>query len=371
MLALRAVCRTMAGALLAATASCAADASPSTGERSSALIYGEDDRRDYFDVTSEPLRELLARSTVAFVDRSLVESDASGSVRIAAPSYGESQGVCAGEPFADQPSAAQCSGVLIARDLVLTAAHCVRRVACSDWRLVFGFYQEAPEQLRPLRESDVYACAEVASMSYARSGSATEVDHAVVVLDRPVDDERQPVTPDLLDEPMRVGEPIAVIGHPAGLPGKVDGGGRVADVRADSLDYFLATSDTFDGSSGSGVYDADHKLRGLLARGGDDYEASLIGECRRVRREPDDLSVAEEKVTYLARALDGLCASQYRRAELCGPTVGSGCSVAATHTRGGTRAIFGMLLVALGLVLSRIRRCRRFRCGTWCRQTCS
>ena len=60
-------------------------------------------------------------------------------------------------PFSDQPSSAQCSGVLIDDDLVLTAAHCLRALPCEEWRLVFGFYYIAPGVLNAIRSEDVFS----------------------------------------------------------------------------------------------------------------------------------------------------------------------------------------------------------------------
>jgi hypothetical protein len=349
--------------VLAAAFGCTVEVDALPSASRSPLVYGRDDRLDYYALPDHALRERMARSTLAFVDRERVTVSADGAVELAAAPYDELYRLCPGARFEQQPSAAQCSGVLIAPDLVLTAAHCVRRVACSDWRLVFGYYYDAPDQLHPLHADDVFACAEVASEDYSRAGSATETDYAIVVLDRPVDDAREPAVPHLADEPMHVGEPLTVIGHGAGLPAKADSGGRVADARADALDHFLATTDTFDGSSGSGVYDAEGVLRGVLSRGGDDYETGALGNCRRLRQLSDELPRAEEKVTYIARALDGLCESPFRDAALCGGSAAPGCSA----TGRGARVpgfwpwvwLAGALLARAGSLTARGRRSAR------------
>src|SRR6185295_19405912 len=107
-------------------------------------------------------RDRLARSTVAFVNATLVKIAKNGDVELETTPYGELYDLCPGEAFSEQPSVAQCSGALIDRDLVLTAAHCIRQIACQDWKLVFGFYYDEPDHLHPIDRSDVYDCKQVA-----------------------------------------------------------------------------------------------------------------------------------------------------------------------------------------------------------------
>jgi hypothetical protein len=89
----------------------------------------------------------------------LVQRDAS--FDLDAPSLAEANDLCEGEPFADQPSAAVCSGLLVDADLVLTAGHCARMLPCAEMRIVTGFfYREDGELARP-SDDDVHECAEV------------------------------------------------------------------------------------------------------------------------------------------------------------------------------------------------------------------
>ena len=102
----------------------------------------------------------------------------------------------------------------------------------------------------------------------------------------------------------------------------------MADARIETLDYFTMDSDNFGGGSGAGVFDPSGALRGVVARGGPDYQMAPEG-CAEVRRSDAGPSAAQEQVTYAARARDGLCANDPQRA-LCGsrPTGAPDCSAA-------------------------------------------
>jgi V8-like Glu-specific endopeptidase len=356
--------RTAALAVLALDAGCAAEAArPASAlePRAQGLVYGDDDRVEYYAVSDPWLRERVAQSTVALVDQRLLTEDGAGSVRFAGDSYGELNGLCPGEPFAEQPSLAQCSGVLIDRDLVLTAAHCLREIPCEQWRAVFGFHYRAPSQLNELRSSDVYACSEVVAMDYtwAPEGGA---DYAILALDRPVDEPRRPAPLAQDGRSTQRGQRMIAIGHGAGIPAKIDAGGRVTEARAATLDFFVANLDGFAGGSGSGVYDEQGNLRGVLASGGDDYEETAEG-CRRVRRLPAEPEQAQEKVTYLARALDGLCEADPERASLCATTPGASCNVVSPVARPAAPAAMCWAVACFGwlLTLAARRQSRRAR----------
>src|SRR3569832_2259011 len=82
-----------------------------------ALVYGADDRIDYYESSDPRARELVAETTIAMVDRRLLTIDAEGGVSAAPDSSGELYDLCPDEPFVQQPSLAQCSAVLIGDDL--------------------------------------------------------------------------------------------------------------------------------------------------------------------------------------------------------------------------------------------------------------
>ena len=274
------------------------------GEAESAVVYGDDDRRDVWDHPSADWRARAEASIVALVpSRSLDESDPTD-VRVLGETLGSRRNLCEGERFRDQPTGANCSGTLIDYDLVLTAGHCVETAAeCADTRFVFDYFYEADGRLANIAASDVYGCAELVAQ---QNGGG--VDYAVVRLDRAVDAARAPASVRLEDEPLTVDQPLVVLGFGSGLPLKIDDGGVVLSPNEGDLRWFGANLDTFGGNSGSGVFDAEGNVVGILVRGERDY--TRRGDCQIVRVLPDRPGDgSEEECTYVARALEGLCSA--------------------------------------------------------------
>jgi hypothetical protein len=258
-----------------------------------------------------------------------VDQDAMGApVLLADPLYLDHERsagteLCRDERFALEPTAAFCTATLIAEDLVLTAGHCVLdQIECDDTTVIFGYEASTSSALQPLDPADIYGCAELLVMS---SGSGSAPDYAVLRLDRAVPD-REParVARDVRSLPL--GFPIAIAGHPIGLPLKITDDGEVVqlpdDYEGQEPEYFGADIDTFPGNSGSGAFfdgtGAPRALVGILsasltfARYRHDYQR----DCDRYERWPS----VTIWLTYAHRAVAALCEelSLGSYPELCG-----------------------------------------------------
>lgn len=314
------------------------DADDPLGVQTAAVIYDADDRRDVHEEQDEAVRRLARASVVAVIpSRRLTQSD-DGAVRLRASTLRQTTGLCADERFAEQPAAAECSGVLIERDLVLTASHCFERMPCTSYSFVFGYLYDADGRLGAIGDRDVYRCAEVVATRKSASHEDAQVDFAVVRLDRPVDALRRPAV--LRMGAMVAGEAVTTIGFPSGVPAKIDRGGMVRDARHESRDFFAVDADTFRYSSGSGVFDTEGRLAGVVVRGRADYAWSET--CNRPVRERADGLQRWEDATYVERALEALCAGraadmapcEVRRA-VAGTDDARGCATARGSGMGG------------------------------------
>ncbi len=200
---------------------------------------------------------------------------------------------CDGERFVDQPNPGMCSGFLIAPDLLVTAGHCVEVPGfCEEFRWVFDFVAGG-EGPAPILEGNIYSCKRVVSNLLSMP---LGLDYAIVQLDRRVAN-RAPVA---IAEDSRLTEddPLFVVGSPSGLPLKVAGGASV--LRNTHPFYFSANLDTFQGNSGSGVYNGlTGEAEGILVRGEEDYTLNSAKNCIEAKRCGND-GCRGEDVTRLS-----------------------------------------------------------------------
>lgn len=314
---------------LFACIACGEHAVTDTSATGAKVIYGEDDRKDVYEVDG-PLRDLAMRSIVAILQPSSLDESDSSNVRIVSDPVGRALGLCRSERFWDDPFAAVCSGTLIADDLVLTAGHCFGKSlagrptgpaaqACKDRRFVFGYYKESPDEMHRLTSHDVFTCAEL--VAFRNQGamvdfSRVDLDFAIVRLDRPATPRFAPARL-RADRSMSMGSPLTVLGFPSGTPLKIAANGQVMAVRAEG-DSYSATVDTFSGNSGSGIFDSRSLEQvGVLLGGEPDYVRK--GSCSVVSRcsETGCDGTRSERIHQLGLALDTYCAQKDMRADLC------------------------------------------------------
>jgi hypothetical protein len=333
------------------------------------FINGEDDRLEYFQLDDPDARVLMEQSLVALMPDVLARSLTRGNPELLS-TWGENNNLCEDEPFGDQPAAAFCSGVLVDWDLVLTSGHCVDVFPLSRIRAAFGFYFREPGELA-LTNRDVYGVAEVLTARDDQSQGSGRLDYAWLRLAEPVRAPHAPAPVRARLPEVDLGDTIITINAGGGVPFKHDGGGRVRDLRASLNDYFVADTDTSEGSSGGPAFNEDLVLVGTLARGAPDFVATEEG-CSRTDRETDP-ELAREQFTYAFRAVEGLCEVDPTRwlcdtsCEDCQPppppasdAFDDGCGLALpSPVQGGRSRAAGAAL--LGLALAAIGSRRRAR----------
>lgn len=264
-------------------------------------IYGdEDNRQDIFKV-ADPAIRAVADSVVGIVDWSSLKLD-NGSYTLPTDNYGERYGLCPDERFVSQPTGCDCTGFLIAPDLVATAGHCIEGKKRDQLGFVFGFDMENENISRKVfREEDVYRAKEFQGMKLTNGNS----DWAVVKLEKPVQGHK----PLRLSQngDLAVGAELYVIGHPCGLPKKFTNRAKV--LSNNSRAYFKADLDTYGGNSGSPVFDTlTNEVQGILVRGARDFVSTDSG-CRVSYFVPPDNAYGES-VTRISEIKWGLESQQ-------------------------------------------------------------
>lgn len=219
---------------------------------------------------------------------------------------------CEEERFVDQPAPSMCSGFLIAHDLLVTAGHCVENPnSCSNFKWVFDFKVDRKKNTAGLniKEEDIYSCKKVVSHLLNMD---VMLDYAIVQLDRSVTG-RVPLEV-RTKEKTEDQAPLFVIGSPSGLPLKI---ASSANVRFnDHPFYFSANLDTFQGNSGSGVFNAiTGTIEGILVRGEEDFVLNKEKLCIEAKKCQDDSCQGEEVSRILSVPEIGLHRALIRATE--------------------------------------------------------
>ncbi|MCB9656743.1 MAG: trypsin-like peptidase domain-containing protein [Sandaracinaceae bacterium] len=296
--------RSLSILLLLGALGCDASGAPTPTGQQAAVVYDTDDRQDVYAHPSVALRGVAHDAIVALMRPSRLNEELDGSFTLKPTlTLGESYDLCADQRFVDQPTPAFCSGTLIAPDIVVTAGHCVTTQSqCLNTRLVFDYLYTAADQLSPLEADDVYSCVELLAQQDG------VMDYAYLRLDRAVVGHAPATLADGLGTSCRnvVDEqPVAVLGFGSGLPLKIDTGGIVTNPSTRGSYFFNTSLDTFGGNSGSGVFNADHKLVGVLSRGAIDYRQRADAGCSEVNVLPERFGA--EEVGHVLPTLVSYC----------------------------------------------------------------
>lgn len=229
-------------------------------------IYGQDDRKDWYDTLDPRLLEWAHATAVLIYTNDLVEKPTEFFIK--APTYESSNDLCPGSRFGKQKTPGFCSGFLVGDDLLVTAGHCIGNMdECRKTTFAFD-YAVTRRGLDPkyIAKRNVFRCQEI----IGRDLSPT-MDYAVIRLDRSTG--RKPFDVRRISQPVR-GTKLTMIGHPAGLPSKISDGGEILQVN----DKIIASVDAFGGNSGSVVINRfTGKAEGILVAGEPDFER--VGKC--------------------------------------------------------------------------------------------
>jgi len=225
-------------------------------------IWYEDHRMDCFGITDERVKR-NANCVAAIVFEKNLLDEKNGYSTLKVKNYGTSFNLYGGEAFREQPVAAGrvCTGFLVKKDVIATAGHCACEKTVTDLRIVFGYQMLDPyTAVNQVPNENIYKGVKIIHKVLNRE--VNKSDWALMQLDREVEG-REAVT--LSKDEIANEQPVYVMGYPSGLPLKYAPG---AKVRGFDDSFFIADLDTYMGSSGSPVFNADtHELIGIVVQG--------------------------------------------------------------------------------------------------------
>ncbi len=246
--------------------------------KTNSLIYGEDTRQEARAHTNEVMRSIARRSVISMIPKIYIQLD-EDKVSFETVTLVEDSFVCEDERFAYQPVLAECSGVLVDNDIVLTAGHCfIGDYNCNDLYFVLDYTIDEDENIQLLPEK-IFECNKVVHSELSHFADQIKFDYAIVKLDRSVAGIGEPVA--IRQERVFLGENLTLIGNSLGLPTKIDSDGIVVFEGSDENDYFSLQVDMFHRGSGSPLFDTEGKLVGIGVRGGVDFDSA--DECMKTR----------------------------------------------------------------------------------------
>jgi V8-like Glu-specific endopeptidase len=238
-----------------------------------ASIFGADDRKDFYEIKDEKIKD-LSKSFPALILKDKLKKLANGDYKLIGKNLKKQWSFCKDEPFADQPFNANCSGTLIGKDKVLTAAHCIDEVKgntynYSNYLVVFDYIKTnivQTEYIIPAK--NIF---EIEKITHHELDWGNMLDLSILKLKRSTS--RKPIKVDFEFESF-VHEPLFVMGYPLGIPQKYASDGFVTKMERKENNSFTHNLDTFSCNSGSGVISAKtHKIVGVHVRGtGSNYK---------------------------------------------------------------------------------------------------
>jgi hypothetical protein len=240
-----------------------------TGYGTNKVINGRDDRKEIAQYNSPTFRRYAKSVAVQVHKYDLEEYSASSYTFDTGYTLKEAMNTCPSERFSNQPVIGNCTGFLIAPDILLTAGHCFAQgqFDCDSMSWVFDYVKGR----NVIAKRDVYNCKEL--MVQNTSGIFRTNDYAIVKLDRRVSG--RGFLKLRTSGQAKKNDPVVVIGHPMGLPMKIAGN---ASIRSKRSRYFFTDLDTYGGNSGSPVFNAITGLvEGILISGEEDFINA--GQC--------------------------------------------------------------------------------------------
>jgi len=281
-------------ALLAFTFSLQSEAKLLPEGTSTQSIYGKDERT--FVSSKSPVEiKKLSNSIAMIISKEAVELKwLTAIINGEILSDKNTLNLCADEKFSGHHFLNSCTGFLIAPDLMATAGHCfLSEDDCRNKLVVFDVLEKNEfEQGYKVSKKSVYECKEIVKSDF---NAEVFSDFAVIRLNKKITG-RAPLRLRSKGD-LATSEAVFMIGHPLGLPMVATGSARVIENSEDH--FFKATLDSFEGNSGSPVFNAKtFEVEGILVRGEEDFAENSEKQCQQYKTY-EELSGKGESITKI------------------------------------------------------------------------
>lgn len=244
-------------------------------------IYFEDNRRLVLNEGTEEEYQ-LSKSVAAQISTSKLKIKTPEEFTFEYENIKNGLNFCSDEKFIDLPMLSDCSGFLVADNIVMTAGHCVdENYKCKEKVWVFDYLNQTSsyknQQEIVFKKEQIYNCKEVLT-KVIKGEKGAKTDYALILLDRKVTD-RKPYSIKRMKWP-KVSNDLVMIGHPLGLPKIITD--QFYIIKGEGEINSLINADSFSGNSGSPIIEKTSKsVVGMLISGEIDLRYDYFSGCNR------------------------------------------------------------------------------------------
>lgn len=250
------------------------------------VIYGDDDRHNLYESIITPDLKTDANKVACLINKNQIKRNSDGTYSLVfSQLYGEAHGLCDNENFVNEPVIPFCSGFAVSNKLFVTAGHCIDSTNLNNTLIVYGFKMKSKLDANIIiSKSDIYEPIRIIKREFEE----TTNDYSVLEI-------RGIFAKNRIASVRRTGkiadnDRVHVIGYPSGLPIKVTLNASV--LNDNQSNYFIINSDTYQGNSGSPVFNSNnHIVEGILVRGEQDFRYIRLANCYGSIRCPKDIGL--------------------------------------------------------------------------------
>jgi hypothetical protein len=266
------------------------------------VIYGDDDRHNLYEPIITPQLRNDADKVACLINKNQLKQNPDGTFSIIVSQlFGEAYGLCDDENFVNEPVVPFCSGFAVSKKLFVTAGHCIDNTTLGNTLIVYGFRMKSKLDVNIIiNQNDIYEPIRIVK----RELESTTNDYSILEI-------KQTFAENRIASIRRTGkiadnDKVHVIGYPSGLPIKVTLNANVFNNGYPN--YFTINSDTYQGNSGSPVFNSvSHIVEGILVRGEKDFRYIRLNNCYGSVRCPKDIGSCQgEDVSRVTQFINSI-----------------------------------------------------------------